>query len=75
MGDVVDRLMQAIMTPSESVQRSASTAMAPLMPMLDDPERVKQMVRTHSVCLCVCVCVYVCGCGCGCVSVCVLCIS
>jgi hypothetical protein len=46
VGDVVDRLMHAIMTPSESVQRSASTAMSPLMPMLDDPELVKQMIAT-----------------------------
>ena len=46
---MVDRLMQAMMTPSESVQRSASTAMAPLMPMLDDPERVKQMVKIERV--------------------------
>ena len=42
--EVLDRLFYALGTPSESVQRSASTAMSPLVPMLDNPEQVKVMI-------------------------------
>ena len=42
--EVLDRLFFALGTPSESVQRSASTAMSPLVPMLDNPEQVKAMI-------------------------------
>ncbi|EKX53505.1 hypothetical protein GUITHDRAFT_57715, partial [Guillardia theta CCMP2712] len=43
--DVVNRLIFALGTPSESVQRSASQALSPLMNMLDDAEEVKRMVK------------------------------
>ena len=42
--EVLDRLFFALGTPSESVQRSASTAMSPLVSMLDNPEQVKVMI-------------------------------
>ncbi len=42
--EVLDRLFYALGTPSESVQRSASTAMSPLVKMLDNPEQGKAMI-------------------------------
>jgi len=42
--EVLDRLFFALGTPSESIQRAASTAMSPLVPMLDNPEQVKVMI-------------------------------
>jgi HEAT repeat protein len=45
VAEVMKRLLKALRTPSESVQRAAATCMSPLMNMLGGPEEVSAVVK------------------------------